>query len=191
MAILILGLALFLGVHSIRIVAPAWRDAHVARMGNAWKGIYSVVSIAGFVVTIWGYGLARYAPVLLYDPSAWLKHANAVFTLAAFILLTAAYIPRNHLKAKLGHPMYAGVKVWAFGHLLATGMLHDVVLFGAFLAWSIAGFTVSRRRDRAAGRTYPAGTAMGDILTVIVGTAAWLVFAVWLHPRWIGVPAFG
>ena len=191
MAILILGLALFLGVHSIRIVAPAWRDAHVARMGNAWKGIYSVVSIAGFVVTIWGYGLARHAPVLLYDPPAWLKHANAVFTLAAFILLTAAYIPRNHLKAKLGHPMYAGVKVWALGHLLATGMLHDVVLFGAFLAWSIAGFTVSRRRDRAAGRTYPAGTAMGDILTVIVGTAAWLVFAVWLHPRWIGVPAFG
>jgi uncharacterized membrane protein len=190
MALLILGLALFIGVHSIRIVAPAWRDAQVARMGNAWKGIYSVLSIAGFVVLVWGFGIARHDPVSLYAPPTWLKHANAVFTLVAFILFSAAYIPRNHFKSSLGHPMYGGVKVWAVGHLLATGMLHDVVLFGAFLAWSIAGFMASRRRDRANGTTYPAGTAMSDVLAVVIGAAAWFAFAAWLHPRWIGVPAF-
>jgi uncharacterized membrane protein len=190
MATLFLGLLIFLGAHSVRMVAPAWRDRQVARMGQAWKGAYSLASLAGFVVMVWGFSLARQEPVALYSPPQWLRQANAVFTLAAFVLFTAAYVPRNHLKAALGHPMYASVKVWSLGHLLAAGMLHDVVLFGAFLAWSIAGFTASRRRDRREGRTYAAGTALGDVLAIAIGAAAWAAFAVWLHPRWIGVPAF-
>ncbi len=190
MWLLIFGLVVFLGVHSIRIVAEGWRARQVARMGNAWKGIYSLVSIAGFVAIIWGFGLARQEPVALYDPPTWLRQLNAVFTLIAFVLMAAAYVPRNHFKAKLGHPMYASVKMWSLGHLLAAGMLHDVVLFGPFLAWSIAGFTVSRRRDRRDGVTYPHGTVLGDILAVVIGAAAWFAFALWLHPRWIGVPAF-
>jgi uncharacterized membrane protein len=114
-----------------------------------------------------------------------------LFTLIAFVLVAAAYIPRNHFKAKLGHPMLAGVKVWALGHLLATGMLHDVILFGAFLIWAVAGFTVSRRRDRLAGVVYPAGTAFGDVLSIAIGIAAWAAFAFFLHTRWIGVAPFG
>jgi uncharacterized membrane protein len=188
MSVLILGLLIFLGVHSLRIFADGWRSRQIARLGEKpWKGLYALVSIIGFVLICWGFGLARQHPVLLYVPPLWLRHLNALFTLVAFVLVTAYLVPRNHLKAKLGHPMVLGVKVWAFGHLLATGMLHDVVLFGAFLAWAIVLFTVSRRRDRQAGTVYPAGSLKGDVLTVVIGVAAWLAFALWLHLWLIGV----
>lgn len=192
MALLILGLVVFLGMHSVRIFADGWRTRMVARWGaGGWKGLYSLVSIAGFVALLWGFGLARQQAVLLYVPPAWFKHANALFTLAAFVLVAAAYVPRNRIKARLGHPMLAGVKLWAFGHLLATGFLHDVVLFGAFLLWAVVAFVAARRRDRRAGVVYPAGTWRGDAITVVVGIAAWAVFALWLHARWIGVGPFG
>jgi uncharacterized membrane protein len=188
MTLLILGLVLFLGVHSVRIVADGWRSRMMARLGEmGWKGLYSLVAIAGFVLLIYGFGLARQQPVLLYVPPPWLRHLNALFTLIAFVLIAAAYVPRNHFKAKLGHPMLAGVKTWAFGHLLATGMLHDVVLFGAFLAWAAVDFVVSRRRDRARGVVYAAGTVLGDVVAVGVGVVVWGVFAFALHARWIGV----
>lgn len=191
MLLLILGLILLLGMHSVHMLAPRWRGRVVARIGLLpWKGLYSVVTIAGFVLSVIGFGMARTQPHLLYAPPLWLKHLNALFTLAAFVLVAAAYVPRNHLKAKLGHPMLAGVKAWALGHLLATGFLHDVVLFGAFLAWAVADFMVSRRRDRAAGTVYPAGTAMGDVLAVVIGVAAWAIFAFLLHQRLIGVNPF-
>ncbi|MEO7062560.1 MAG: NnrU family protein [Dokdonella sp.] len=192
MSILVLGLLIFLGIHSLRMVADGWRTRMIARLGpNGWKGLFAVVSIIGFVLIVWGFGLARQQPVLLYAPPLWLKHLNALFTLVAFVLVVAAYVPRNHAKAAVGHPMLAGVKLWALGHLLATGFVHDVVLFGAFLAWAVVDFVVSRRRDRQAGMVYPAGTLVGDALTLVIGIGAWAVFALWLHTRWIGVNPFG
>ena len=192
MLILIAGLIVFLGVHSLRIVADGWRSRQVERLGEGlWKGIYSVVSIPGFVLLVWGFGAARQHPVMLYAPPPWLRHVNALLTLVAFVLLIAAYIPRNHIKAAIGHPMIAAVLVWALGHLLATGMLHDVVFFGAFLIWAVAGFTVSRRRDRHTGVAYPPGTLLGDVLTLAIGAAIWAAFAFWLHAKWIGVAPFG
>jgi len=191
MSILVLGLILFLGTHSVHMLAPRFRERVVARIGLLpWKGLYSLVSIAGFVLIVIGFGMARADSHLLYASPAWLRHLNALFTLAAFVLVAAAYVPRNHLKAKIGHPMLAGVKLWALGHLLAIGYLHDVVLFGAFLVWAVADFAVSRRRDRAAGIVYPAGTAMGDVLAVVIGVAAWAIFAFLLHLRLIGVSPF-
>lgn len=191
MLILILGLVIFIGAHSVRIFADGWRGRQIERLGvNGWKGLYSLISIVGFVLLVWGFGQARLQPVLLYTPPAWLRHLNALFTLVAFVLLMAAYVPRNHLKQKIGHPMLAAVKAWAFGHLLANGMLHDVVLFGTFLLWAIVNFAVSRRRDRAAGTTYAVGTPVGDVLTLVIGAAAWIVFAFWLHVRLIGVNPF-
>ena len=191
MSILVLGLILFLGTHSVHVLAPHFRERVVARIGLLpWKGLYSLVSIAGFVLIVIGFGMARADSHLLYASPAWLRHLNALFTLAAFVLVAAAYVPRNHLKAKIGHPMLAGVKLWALGHLLAIGYLHDVVLFGAFLVWAVADFAVSRRRDRAAGIVYPAGTAMGDVLAVVIGVAAWAIFAFLLHLRLIGVSPF-
>lgn len=192
MPMLILGLVLFLGPHSLRIVADGWRNARVAALGETrWKLAFSLLSIIGFVVLVWGFGQARQQPVLLYATPLWLHHANALFTLVAFVLFFAAHGPPNHFRAALGHPMYAGIKVWAFGHLLATGMLHDVVLFGAFLLWAIAGFAAGRRRDRRAGIVYPAGTLRGDVASVVIGVAVWAVFAFWLHAKWIGVAPLG
>lgn len=191
MPILILGLVIFLGVHSVHMLAPGWRERVIARIGlSRWKALYSVLALAGLALLIVGFGMARHAPTLLYLPPAWLRHVNALFTLVAFVLLAAAYVPRNHFKARLGHPMLAGVKLWAFGHLLATGFLHDVVLFGTFLAWAIADFAVSRRRDRRAGMTYPAGSLAGDAASVLAGIAAWAIFAFLLHARLIGVHPF-
>lgn len=192
MLMLVLGLVLFLGPHSLRIVGDGWRGARIAALGaTRWKIAYSIVSIAGFVVLVWGFGQARQNPVLLYTTPLWLHHLNALFTLVAFVLFFSAHGPPNHFKAALGHPMYAGIKAWAFGHLLATGMLHDVVLFGAFLLWAIAGFAAGRRRDRRLGVAYPPGTLRGDFVAVVIGVAAWALFAFWLHARWIGVAPLG
>jgi uncharacterized membrane protein len=191
MTILILGLLLFLGVHSTRIVADGWRTAQLKRLGEgAWKGIYALLSLAGFGLIIWGFGLARQQPVLLWTPPVAMRHAAALLTLIAFVLLAAAYVPRNAIKAKLHHPMVLAVKVWAFAHLLANGRLADLVLFGAFLGWAVVSFIAARKRDRAAGTQYPAGTAGGTTATVVVGAAAWAAFAFWLHGALIGVRPF-
>jgi uncharacterized membrane protein len=189
---LILGLVLFLGTHSVRIFADSWRGGRIAQMGlMPWKGVYSVISIIGFVLIVWGYGIARGAPVVLYAPPVWTRHVAALLTIPAFILLVTAYVPGTRIKRAVGHPMVAGVKIWAFAHLLANGTLADVVLFGAFLAWAVADYTAARRRDRAAGMVYVVGPVSRDIIAVVVGLAAWAVFAFWLHGAWIGVRPFG
>jgi len=189
---LVLGLFLFLGTHSVRIFAESWRGGRIAKMGlKPWKGVYSVISIIGFVLIVWGYGVARGAPVVLYAPPVWTKHVAALLTIPAFILLAAAYVPGTRIKRAVGHPMVAGVKSWAFAHLLANGTLADVVLFGAFLVWAIADYIVARRRDRAAGMVYVVGPVSRDIIAVVVGLVAWAVFAFWLHGAWIGVRPFG
>ncbi len=192
MGILLVGLVLFLGVHSTRIFAPDWRQRMIARLGEpAWKGIYSVVSIAGFVLIVWGYGLARQQPVVLWSPPRAMNHLAALLTLISFVLLVAAYVPRNAIKAKVHHPMVAGVKIWAFAHLLSNGTLADVLLFGSFLVWAVLSFTTARRRDREDGVTYAPGTMGATAATVLAGVAAWVVFALWAHTWLIGVAPLG
>jgi uncharacterized membrane protein len=192
MSLLILGLVLFLGTHSVRIVADDWRGARIARLGlMPWKGIYAVISIIGFVLIVWGYGQARGNPTVLYSPPVWTRHIAALLTVPAFILLVAAYIPGTRIKRAVGHPMVAAVKIWAFAHLLSNGTLADVVLFGAFLAWAVADYIAARRRDRAAGTVYDVGPVWRDIAAVAIGLAAWAAFAFWLHAAWIGVRPFG
>ena len=192
MTLLILGLVIFLGAHSTRIFAESWRGAQIARLGaNGWKGLYSVASLIGFVLLVWGYGIARQEPVPLWTPSMGLRHLASLLTLVSFVFLAAAYVPRNAIKARLHHPMTLGVKVWALSHLLANHTLADVLLFGGFLLWSVLCFRAARARDRAAGTVYPAGTAAGTAITVAAGLGAWLVFAMWLHGPLIGVRPFG
>ena len=156
-----------------------------------WKGLYSLIALAGFVLIVLGFQRARLDPVVLYASPTWLNHLNALFTLIAFVLLAAAYVPGNRIRARLGHPMVVATKVWAFGHLLAIGLLHDVVLFGAFLVWAIVAFAKLRRRDRAQGVTYAPATLKGDVITLVVGVLAWALFAFWLHGALIGVRPFG
>ena len=192
MTILILGLVIFLGVHSVRVLAEGWRTRVRFRLGeNAWKGLYSLASILGLALIVWGFGLARQQPVLLWSPPLWTRHLAALLTLAAFVMLAAAYVPGNAIKARLHHPMILGVKTWALAHLLANGRLAGVLLFGSFLAWAVLSFRAARQRDRAGHITYPPGRTGPTLVTVAVGLAAWAGFAFWAHAAWIGVRPFG
>ena len=192
MALLILGLVLFLGVHSVRVFAEGARTRFIAQRGeNAWKGLYSTLSILGFVLLIYGYGLARQQPVVLWTPPTWTRDLAALLTLPAFVLLVAAYVPGNGIKARVHHPMVLGVKVWAFAHLLVGRTLAAEIVFAAFLAWAVLSFRAARARDRAAGRVYPPGRVVPTVVTVVVGVAAWVGFALWGHAALIGVRPFG
>lgn len=192
MLILILGLVLFLATHSIRIFAEPWRQGQIARLGEKpWKGIVSLAALLSFALMVWGFGLARAEPVILYQPPFWLKHVTILLTIPAFILLGAANIPGNSLKAAVGHPMVLGVKLWAFAHLLANGGLHHVILFGGLLLWSIVDFAASRRRDRREGVTYPKGGLRGNLIVIGGGLIGWALFALILHRWLIGVSPMG
>ena len=191
MTLLILGLVIFLGVHSTRIVAEPWRRRTIARMGaGAWKGVYTIVSLVGFALLIYGYGQARLTPTVLWASPTWTRHLAALLMLASFILLVATYVPRNGIQAKLHHPMVLAVKVWALAHLLANNTLADLLLFGGFLVWAVLSFRAARGRDRAAGTVYPAGSLAGTALTVVAGGVAWVVFALWAHAWLFGVKPF-
>lgn len=192
MTYLILGLLIFVGVHSIRIFADDWRSRTLAKMGEQpFKGAYSVVSLAGFALMVWGFGVARETPILLWTPPVGMRHAASLLTLIAFVLLAAAYVPRNSIKARLHHPMVLGVKTWALAHLLSNGMLHHVVLFGSLLVWAVLSFRAARGRDRANAVQYAPGSMPATALTVLVGAVAWAVFALWLHGLLIGIRPFG
>lgn len=194
MTYLALGLLLFLGVHSVRIFADDWRQKRLDTLGEAaWKGTYSLVSIAGFALIVWGYGVARQAPVVLWVPPVGLRHAASLLTLASFVLLAATYVPGNALKAKLKHPMVLGIKLWALAHLLSNGNLADMLLFGSFLVWAILSFRAARLRDAAAvvKAEITHSPASRTIATLVGGVVAWVVFALWAHGPLIGVRPFG
>lgn len=192
MIYLIFGLVIFLGVHSTRMVAGDWRTRTRARVGaGAFNGVYSLASLLGLALIIWGYGVARQQPVLLWSPPAAMRHVAALLTLVSFVLLAAAYVPGNAIKARVHHPMVLGVKVWALAHLLANGTVAHVVLFGSFLAWAVWNYIASRKRDRAEGTVYPPGRAGATAVTVAAGVVAWAVFALLLHGWLIGVKPFG
>lgn len=192
MTLLILGLVIFLGVHSLRIVSEDLRTRLRARLGEgAYKGLYSVLSIAGFVLVVYGYAQARLEPTLLWSTPLWTRHLAALLTIPAFVLLVAAYVPGNAIKARLHHPMVLGVKVWALSHLIANNTLADLLLFGGFLLWAVLSFRAARARDRAGQLVYAPGRAGPTVVTVVAGLAAWAAFAFWAHAAWIGVRPFG
>ena len=189
---LILGLVLFLGMHSVRIVADGARSRFIAQRGQAtWKGLHTVVSVIGLALIVWGYSLARQQPIELWPAQRWARHLAIPLTLLAFVLLAAAYVPRNGIKATLHHPMVLGIKAWALAHLLSNNSLADVLLFGGFLVWAAFNFRAARVRDRASNTEYRAGTPVGTSIAVAAGTAAWAAFAFWLHGAWIGVRPMG
>jgi uncharacterized membrane protein len=185
MIYLIAGLIVFLGVHSISIFAPHWRDATAARLGVAWRGIYSLISIAGFVLLVWGFGQARVHPIVLYTPPAPLHWITAILMLPVFPLLLAPYFP-GRIQATLKHPMLVATKTWALAHLLSNGTLADVLLFGGFLAWAVADRVSYKHRVQ---RPLPGAPprAINDVIVIIVGLAIYYAFVRWLHLRWIGV----
>lgn len=189
MTLLIAGLVVFLGIHSLSIVAPAWRDARAAQLGEMpWKGLYSLVSLLGFVLIVVGFGQARLAPVVLYTPPAALRHLALLLMLPVFVLLLAAYLP-GRIKAAVGHPMLAAVKLWAAAHLLANGTLAEVLLFGGFLVWAVADRISMKHRPQ---RVIPGAPPrpVNDAIALVGGLVLYALFVLWGHRALIGVPLF-
>lgn len=189
MLVLVVGLVLFLGIHSVSIVAPRWRLAMVARLGEGpWKGVYSIVSAIGLVVLVVGYGMARREPVVLYTPPAALRHVALLLMVPVFPLFIAAYFP-GRISAAAKHPMLLSVKLWATAHLIANGTLADVVLFGAFLAWAIVDRISVKRRPAMEAHKVPGAPprAANDMVAVVAGLVVYAVFVFWAHRLLIGV----
>ena len=171
----ILGLVLFLGTHSLRIVADGWRGRLLLQLGEKkFKGLYSLVSLAGFVLLVYGFSNIRWDSPVLWSPPLAMRHVATLLMLVAMVLLVAGQVPHNAIKAKLGHPMVLAVKVWALAHLLANGKLADLMLFGAFLLWSVLDFRAARQRDRLqpVGSDQPEPTP-NTTRVVLIGVAAW------------------
>ena len=188
MLFLVLGLLLFLGTHSIRISGDALREQLIQGMGPArFKAIYALASLLGFALLVYGYGIARDAPVVLWTPPPAMKYLAYLLTLIAMVLMAAVYVPHNAIKAKLHHPMVLSVKVWALAHVLANGTLAHLVLFGSMLIWSVLLFKASRARDKRNQVVYAPGNKGSTILTLEIGIAMWLVFVGWAHGWLIGV----
>ncbi|AYF34368.1 NnrU family protein [Halomonas sp. XH26] len=191
MTIMIIGLLIFLGSHSVRIFAEDWRQRQIVKHGeNTWKIAYSVVSVIGLAIAIYGFGQMRLDPIYVWFPPMGLRHAVALLMVPAFIMLVAAYVPRNAIKAKLGHPMMLAVKIWAFSHLLANGRLGDIIFFAAFLVWAILAFKAAKKRDRLQPVNPVPTSAPATIATVVIGLIAYVLFALYLHTLVIGVPVF-
>ena len=189
---LILGLIVFIGSHAFTMARGARAQA-IARLGEGpYKGLYSLVSLVGLVLIVWGYGDYRaggYTP--LWNPPVWARHLAVPLVWISFVAFAAAYLP-GRIRRTLKHPMLAGLKIWALAHLLANGDLGSVLLFGTLLAWAVAARISTKRRDEVLDHGGPAAAPAGwrnDILALLIGTAAYVVFLVWLHPLLIGVPA--
>ena len=187
MNLLLLGLALFFAIHSISIVGESSRDRIVAKIGDlAWKGLYAVVSIVGFTLIVKGYALTRQDPVLLYSAPTWLRHGSMLLLVPVFPILLTAYLP-GRIQSAVGHPTLVATEIWAVAHLLANGMLADLLLFGSFLIWAVADhWSMGRRTPRAIPSAPP--SAANDIIAIVVGLAIFLGFGGWLHALLIGVP---
>ncbi len=204
---LILGLILFLGAHSVRMVADGWRTRCIEAWGEkAFKGVYALVALLGFYLLVVGYGEARLETVALWNPPRFTKHISILLMLSSSILLMAAYIPCNHFKMRMGHPMVLSVKVWALSHLLANGNLADVVLFGAFLIWAVLNFRSARTRDRAMSlnaaqdaadltlsesETKNQAKLLSTVITLVGGMAIWALITFVLHAKLVGVSPMG
>ena len=185
---LVLGLFLFLGTHALRIGGDVMRERLLALLGPRYfKIIYSLTSVLGFALLVYGFGMARDAPVLLWTPPPAMKHVAYLLTLVAMVLMAAAYVPRNGIKAKLHHPMVLSVKTWALAHLVANGTLAHLLLFGSMLLWSVLLFKASRARDKLKQVVYTPGNNASTILTLEIGIAMWLVFVGWAHGWLVGV----
>ena len=186
MTLLIIGLLIFLGIHSLSIVAEPTRDRLCALMGEGgWKGLYSLLSLVGLVLLVYGYGEARMQPQRMYLPPTWLSHVATLLLLPFFVLFLATYLP-GRIKAAVKHPTFTAIKLWALAHLLANGMLADLLLFGGFLLWAVAG-RISMKRREARPLPGPPPSVLNDVMAVAGGLGLYVVFVLWGHVWLIGV----
>ncbi len=189
--VMIAGLILFLGIHTLT-TQRGWRAQCVAAMGEGgYKIGYAVASFAGLALIVWGFAHYRAEGMIsVWSPPTFLRHLNVALMLPAVILVVASYI-RGRIYTAVKHPMLAGVKLWAFGHLLANGDLGGIILFGAFLAWAVFDRISLKHRADTGAPPIPVGGVTNDVIAVVVGIVAYLALAFAFHPVVIGVPVIG
>ncbi|NLS04401.1 NnrU family protein [Rhizobium sp. P32RR-XVIII] len=189
MALLIIGIILFLGLHLVRVIAPGFRQSMIASLGeNGWRIAYSVVSILSLIVLIYGFGQARQVTGMLYNPPVWMAHIAITLMLIALICLAASLLPAGHIAVRTKHPMVLSVKIWAFAHLLANGETSSVLLFGAFLAWGVILRISLKRRQRAGElKLRPFVSGKFDLYAIVIGAVAWALLIWRVHEWLIGV----
>ena len=186
MSILVAGLVIFFAVHSVSIFNEPWRDSMVAKLGEwPWKGVYSMAAIVGFMLIVFGYGLARVDPVVLYSPPMWLRHVSLLMLVPVFPLILATYLP-GRIQLMTRHPMLVATKLWAVAHLLANGTLSDVLLFGSFLVWAVTDRISMKRRTRHLVPGAPP-SRFNDLIAVLFGLVLYAAFVLWLHAWLVGV----
>jgi uncharacterized membrane protein len=186
MGVLILGLAIFFGVHAISLLALGWRDRMVGRVGlRAWRRYYSVAAAVGLYLLIRGYGAAREADSLLYVTPPAFRYLAAILMLPVFTLALAAVF-QGRISARAKHPLLLATMLWSAAHLLTNGSLANVLLFGSFLAWSVAVRISLEHRPQRPPIALAASTTH-DVIAVIGGLAAYVVVGFWLHARLFGV----
>ena len=190
LGILVLGLLVFLGTH----VFVSFREARaraIAQLGlPAYRGLFALVSLAGLVLIVWGYGQYRaHGWIQIWSPPTFMRHITVGLMLFSAIFLVAAFVP-SHIKARLKHPMLASVKTWAFAHLLSNGDLGSILLFGTFLAWGVYARISAKRRTDLKPITAPTGWT-NDALAVAIGVVVYLALGYAFHPIVIGIPVFG
>ena len=189
--VMILGLILFLGVHTLTTQRDL-RARYISAMGEGgYKKFYAVVAIAGLALIAWGFGEYRATGwVDVWNPPKALKHVAGALMLPAVILVVASYL-RGRIYTTLKHPMLTGVKLWAAAHLLANGDLGSIILFGSFLAWAVFDRISLKRRSDAGGPPIPVGGPGNDLIAIAVGVVAYLALAFAFHPVVIGVAVVG
>ena len=186
MTLFLLGLIVFFGAHLFTAFARGPRAGLIAKLGaGPYKGLYSLVSLAGFILIIVGWRTADAS--ILYATPAWTRHVTYILVLIAFIVLASAYVPAGKIAAAVKHPMLAGVKLWAFAHLLVNGEVRSVLLFGAFLAYAVIDRIAVKKRGEA-GRA--AGPVKNDIIAVAAGVLAFAAVALYGHRYIAGVALF-
>jgi uncharacterized membrane protein len=188
MMILALGLVIFLGLHSIRIIAENGRAKAIARLGDGpWKGIYSLLSLVGFVLIVWGFAQARWDAPLLWAPPVWARHVTILLMLFSMILLAAYGFKKSHFAVAVHHPMVWSVALWAVGHLLANSSVADLLLFGGFLVWAGADLFSAYARDRRNAVVYPPPEWTATIGALATGVVLWGLLIGGLHLWLFGV----
>lgn len=187
MAMLVLGLVIFLGIHSVRIAAEGGRAKAIARLGEGpWKGVYSLLSLIGFAFIVWGFGRARSTAPMLWTPPIWAPH-TILLMLFSLILIGAYVFKKSHIGARVHHPMVWGVAIWAVAHLIANGSAADLLLFGAFLVWAVADLASSYGRDVRDGAVYPSPNWGATLGAVALGVVLWIALLGGLHLWLFGV----
>jgi len=187
MLILLIGLVLFFVPHSVSIVNEPWRNRMAERLGEqVWQALFALVSLAGFILIVWGYGMARQHPAVVYSLPGSMRHIAGLLMLPVFPLLIATYAP-GRIRSVTQHPMLLATMLWAVAHLLVNGTLHDLLLFGSFLIWAIADRISMSRRIQRPLHELP-GSRINDLLAIVVGLGIYIAFLFGVHGWLIGVP---